>query len=183
MKTEYIKPQNNKKESMYILISILILISISILLINFTKSREEIVTTSEKEISSFESFSPEENGIYSDLYNFSTNLEFFAVENGYPTIDALEDENTYPFVKDDLWGKRGKISWELIKSDKHTYYLGKSNDKSIGNFLLDSKIENGEVENVIKYYKGELIGSDIEDISNKFLKVKSLTGEDLNKGE
>ncbi|WP_073507914.1 DUF6162 family protein [Streptobacillus notomytis] len=179
MKIEYIKPQNNKKESIYILITIMFLLIISVLLITFTKSSYEYKVLSEKKISSFESFSSEENGIYSDLYNFSTNLEFFAKDSGYPSIENLENEYIYPFVKDDLWEKRGKLKWSLIIKEKHYYYLGISKDESIGNFLVDSFVEGNDVKNIIKYYKGEIREKDILKISNMFYEVKPLTGEDI----
>ncbi|CAM3113736.1 DUF6162 family protein [Streptobacillus ratti] len=179
MKIEYIKPQNNKKESIYILITILVLLITSVLLINFTKSSYEDKFLSEKEISSFESFNPEENGIYSDLYNFSTNLEFFAKDSGYPSIESLENEYIYPFVKDDLWEKRGKLDWSLVIKENHYYYLGISKNDDIGNFLIDSVIEGNDVKNIIKYYKGEIVEKDILKISKMFYEVKPLTGKDI----
>ncbi|WP_156300026.1 DUF6162 family protein [Streptobacillus canis] len=181
MKTEYIKPQNNRKESIYILIAIIIILITSVSLIALTKRSSEEQVLTEKQISSFESFNPEENGIYSDLYNFSTNLEFFAKDSGYPSIETLEEEYTYPFVKDDLWKERGSIEWKLISKDNHNYYLGISKDENIGNFLIDSLIENGEVKNTIKYFKGKIEEEDILKISEMFSEVKALTGEDIKK--
>ncbi|ACZ00789.1 hypothetical protein KX935_07195 [Streptobacillus moniliformis] len=179
MKIEYIKPQNNNKESIYILVVVIVLLITSVLLINLTKDNNEDKLLSEKEISSFESFNSEENGIYSDLYNFSTDLEFFAKDMGYSSIESLENENIYPFVKDELWKKRGKIEWSLIVKKDHYYYLGISKDENIGNFLIESFIEENEVRTIIKYYKGKVLEKDILKISQMFYEVKPLTGNDI----
>ena len=60
------------------------------------------------------------------------------------------------------------------------YYIGKSNDVHIGNFILSSKLSDDKVENNIMYYKGMI--KDAEDaIKNidKFKVIVPLKGEDL----
>ncbi|WP_414485124.1 DUF6162 family protein, partial [Streptobacillus moniliformis] len=82
-----------------------------------------VLLRKEKEISSFESFNYEENGIYSDLCNISTDLEYLAKEMGYNSIERNENENIYHFVQDEVWKKRGNIEWRLIVKKDHYNYL------------------------------------------------------------
>lgn len=180
MKIKKIKPLENTKENRYVYISVMLILLLSISLIFLTNVKKTDKILSNNEISSFENFNSDENGLYSDLYNYSTELELNTKLSEFKNINELETENIYPFVKDDLWIKRGSIEWTKLENNNIVYYIGKSNDVHIGNFILSSKLSDDNVENNIMYYKGMI--KDAEDaIKNidKFKVIVPLKGEDL----
>lgn len=177
MKIIKIKPLDNTRENKYVYISVIIILFISISLIFLTNVQKTNKILTNNEISSFENFNSEENGLYSDLFNFATELE---LNPEFKDVNQLEVENVYPFVKDDLWVKRGSIEWSKLEKDNIIYYIGKSTDVNIGNFILSSKLTDVGVENNIMYYKGMIKNSEdaIENIE-KFKLIVPLKGEDL----
>ena len=180
MKIKKIKPLENTKENRYVYISVMLILLLSISLIFLTNIKKTDRILSNNEISSFENFNSDENGLYSDLYNYSTELELNTELSEFKDVDELETENIYPFVKDDLWIKRGSIDWVKLERENIVYYIGKSNNKDIGNFILSSKIREDGVENTILYYKGKIENSKdaIKNIE-QFKKIIPLKGEDL----
>lgn len=177
-KIEYVEVKKKKKENIYVLLVIATIVIISYILLTFNNLKKEPQIDLENKINSFSSFNSKENAIYSDLYNFSTELENFALIEGYKEILDLENDNIYPFVKDDLWENRGKIIWEKFELDNKIYYLGQSQDSEVGNFLLISYIDKDLVINNIYYTKEKITGNFLEDIK-KFKEVLSLKGKEL----
>lgn len=180
MKIKKVKPLDNTKENRCVYITVIITLIISLSLIFLTNNSKFERVLSNNEISSFDNFNSEENGIYSDLYNYSSELELNTQISDFKSVVELENENVYPFVKDDLWIKRGSIDWVKLERENIVYYIGKSNNKDIGNFILSSKIREDGVENTILYYKGK-IENPKDAIKNieKFKKIIPLKGEDL----
>ena len=72
MKIKKIKPLENTKENRYVYISVMLILLLSISLIFLTNIEKTDKILSNNEISSFENFNSDENGLYSDLYNYST---------------------------------------------------------------------------------------------------------------
>ena len=167
MKKEIVEPSNNKKENFYVVVVVLFILLFSITLVLFIRSDDTETKLEVNEISSFENFNTIENNIYSDLYNYSVELENFALNEGFEDIDKLNEEGVYPFVK-----------------DGYVYYIGISGDKTVGNFILRSRIVNNTVENNIYYLKKKLNDTnEVFDNITEFKEVKSLTGSDINNGK
>ena len=70
MKIKKIKPLENTKENRYVYISVMLILLLSISLIFLTNIKKTDKILSNNEISSFENFNSDENGLYSDLYNY-----------------------------------------------------------------------------------------------------------------
>lgn len=184
MKKEIVEPLNNKKENFYVVVVVFFILLFSITLVLFTRSDDTETKLKVNEISSFENFNTIENNIYSDLYNYSVELENFALNEGFEDIDKLNKEGVYPFVKDELWESKGKFNWFKVEKDGYVYYIGISGDKTVGNFILKSRIVNNTVENNIYYLKKKLNDTnEVFDNITEFKEVKSLTGSDINNGK
>lgn len=149
MKIEKVKPYYNKKETIYVFLSIIVIIIFSIIAILFinidSKENDNINNT-------ISSFSTEENIIYTSLNSFLDELDF-AKDEGYLNVEELSKQNISPFFEEN------NIKWEYKIIDNKNYYIGISNNKNIGNFLVVSYIDKNEVKSKILYYKGDIKGN------------------------
>lgn len=133
-KTQIIKPANAKKESLFLLIAIILILLLAGLFIfynqkpNYNKS-----LLKPHEVSARFDLNPNEQAIYADIV--------VAIKNGdlqnYPEIAELIDNDIPPFADQINHINRGDHHWQKIGNHQQNAYLGISQDKEIaGNFLI-----------------------------------------------
>lgn len=184
MKEEILKPLNNKKENIFVLLFITFIILIAVFFIKIQNDDSKEIKLNSNEISSFNSFNSTENSIYQDLENFIFDLSYYENIKEFPSIDVLENDHVYPFVKDSLWETRGEILWKQYTFENKNIYLGLSKDLNItGNFLIESINKDDKIESLIYYTKENIVLENIQINKIKdqyaFKKVISLKGEKL----
>lgn len=154
-----VKPLSSKKENVYLILAFIFILFASTISLKLRIKKEPKQILHSNEISSYESLNNIEIDLYTELSNALMEISMLKEEyKQIPSVEILEKEGIPPFFKDHSWGKKGKIEWSLIFHDNIPLYIGKSQNISIGNFLVEIETSNIE-KSKIYYFK--------EDIENK----------------
>lgn len=138
-----IKPISTKSEVtwLFITIAIVILVAGSAISLRVRPGDEKVLKN--HQISAFKDLNTLDQGTFNDLYAAALEInELHMLDEGtWPTPQSLADEYIPPFVKDQVWIKRGKISWQLqipdFKTGHLALYFGAPSDVGdYGCFLL-----------------------------------------------
>jgi hypothetical protein len=120
-------------------------LAISSGLIAINRTIKDEIKLKSYQIDAFYTLSGNDQGIFSDLYSASLEIEALHRDNGeiWPTISELSDRQLAlsPFMEDAIWKSRGQHKWTLFTHDQgnvhRAIYIGKSSDESVaGNFLV-----------------------------------------------
>lgn len=138
MKIVKIQPLSSKKENIFLLGVVILILVVSYTLIQSTKKVLQTQKISAYQISAYEDLSNINNSFYTDIMNSLIDIQFIFEETGeIPKIEDLENGDLSPYVRDDLWKNRGKVQWKKISFQEKKGYLGISNDlEKVGNFLI-----------------------------------------------
>lgn len=183
MKIDYVKPANSKKESLYIFISIFLIVILAATLLRFNTYKKYEKSISSNQISSI-SLNNQEISIFTQLTLFGEEYQYLKEDNKQLSIDYLDKELFYsPFTKDSTWELSGKHEWNIIENNGFSYYIGNSSDLTIsGNFIF--KISEKDYSYTI-FYSKEKLKLNKENIENEikqhYLVVVSYTGNDFMK--
>lgn len=180
MKNVKIKPLSSKKETIWILLLVLIILGLSYVLINSTRKEIENQSIKNNQISAYNELSNINNSFYSDILNSLVEIELIYEENNeIPNIDVLEEEELSPFVKDNIWENRGSLKWSKGNLGKTIYYIGLSQDlKTVGNFLI---LFSSDIEKSRIFYNDEKltnINITLENINSHWKEILPYTGKD-----
>ncbi len=183
MKRERVEPLNSFKENIYVCMSVVVIILVSLILLKIVRNNDVEKHFGKDEISLLYGISNLESSIYSDIKNALIEISFFESENNeYPTVNQLEEDMVDPFYKNEIWEERGSIIWSMYNLHGKTHYLGVSQNLSkVGNF--DIEINDNDIENSYVYYTKENIENIYEkrrfhDLESIMKKIVAHTGED-----
>lgn len=180
-----VKPLSSKKENLYLAFSFLLIILVAISLLKIRCKPLEVQKIENGEISSYKELKSVELGIYSEILNSLIEIEILKDEKGdYPNIEDLEKEEIPPYFRDSSWKNKGELKWNMVYHDDIPIYFGNSQNKNIGNFLLE--IDNSDIIKSNIYYSKELLDSKIIEknydvIKDKMKKIVPYTGADERK--
>lgn len=158
VKVYRVKPENSKKENLYVIIAIILilLLSFGILSIRRKPHFEKIIL--HNEINAYEKFNNLELGIYNEILNALEDIEYLKSDE-YPSIKQLEEENIYPFVRYIFDDEEGH--WYFFKHDDSSiYYVEPNLKKNIGGFIVE--IQNSSKETTIYYIENSILYNNIE---------------------
>lgn len=186
MNTYKVKSASSKLETLYLLITFVLILLISSFLLKLRYKPVYHRIIQQNEISSYQDFNSIELGIYTEILNSLMDIEIIKDEiNEYPNENILKNENIPPFAKDKMWQNKGSMEWQLVFYDENPIYIGMSGDYNIvGNFIL--VINKNDIDKSIVYYTKKdintsLIKNRFENIKGKLKRVVSYTGNDERK--
>lgn len=190
MKTVYVKPSSSVQETLYLLLSVGLILFFSVLLIFLTIKPTTAEALKSNEISAFKDLNNIENSFYADLTNAALEIEYLAEEMGkFPTINILEDDELEPFVRGNLWKQRGMHRWSITDRPDVIFYLGISSDpEQVGHFLVqfhkhEEEEQEEEEHEDIYFTKGDvsesLLTSSLQNIYRVWKKIVPYTGSDI----
>lgn len=142
MEKKIIKPVGTKSEVTWLLTTIILVVVISGSIIAGRARKNDVKKLQSHQISAFKDLNTLDQGTFNDLYAAAMEIEeIHSMDEKWPSPKELELEVIPPFIKDQVWVKRGKINWSLRSSDteeKHlAVYFGSPSEGSLsGSFLL-----------------------------------------------
>lgn len=155
MKTEIVRPLNSRKENLYVITAVVVILFVAFLLFKLQHNKKNISKLSGNEISLYEDMSNIESSIYGDIKNALIEIDILKNDNSeYPSIEDLQAEMIPPFYKDEAWENKGSLIWHKHVHSGTTYYLGISGDLTkAGNFIIE--VNNNNINDSVIYYTNE----------------------------
>lgn len=186
MKSVSIQPLSSRKENIFLLTIIAVILVIAYTLIQMTAKPDEGQEVLDYQISAYKDLSNVENSFYTDLTNSLIDIQAIYEEEGkIPEIHTLEEERISPFVRDSIWENRGSLEWRLLKKDGKSYYLGISkNVNVVGNFLLafdESNMDKSKIYFNQEQDDGRSLPHSIAHIKEHWKEVLPYTGQEERK--
>jgi hypothetical protein len=149
-----VEPVGTRQETGYVLLAMLVVsLGFGILLVHRTRP-EKATRLDTYQISAYSELNSFEQGIFSDLYPESAEIEaMHDLDDAWPQIADLEEFYLAPFLKDAVWERRGKLAWSMKNDDqpgRHmAAYIGTTSDSEVsGSFLLLLSHHHDEEETV-----------------------------------
>lgn len=137
-------------EALYVSITvgiILIIWGIGVASFNLAEVRAELLPY---QINGYQSLKATEQGLYSDLENAGYEIDAVHDDNNgqWLSIAELRDNYFAPFLEDESWKRRGRLSWRHFVLDQDlthgVMYVGISEDTSVsGSMLLFMEHKHG----------------------------------------
>lgn len=143
MQSIVVKPVRQRGEILFVIVSSLVILLCAGLLIFARKKQSTEKKLKWYQINAFTQLSPNEQGVFTDLYTSAFDIDIYHLDNAeeWPDIPTLEANIIAPFVKDAVWESRGRIEWKVRPMDKENVhrclYIGKTFDTTAsGSFIL-----------------------------------------------
>ncbi|MCP4114593.1 MAG: hypothetical protein GY737_04185 [Desulfobacteraceae bacterium] len=143
MEQQIVKPVSTKSEVIYLFVAVAVVVMIAggVIAGRIRPSDEKVLKA--HQISAFRDLATLEQGTFNDLYAAAMEInELHGMgDEEWPSLATLENEFMPPFVKDQVWEKRGSLAWEQRvpwSGTRHVaLYLGVPRDAGgFGCFLL-----------------------------------------------
>lgn len=144
VREQIVVSSQTKNETRWVLLLALFTVVCCSFLVGLRNNEEVINPTKSWQIDAFTYFNPQEMGVFTSLQTAAEEIidvHVISDDEGWPTVDSLEEEYITPFVQDTAWKNQGRITWKasnLGADSRHIniYYGIPKNDDIRGLFLL-----------------------------------------------